>query len=196
MPAETRFNGCLVLLAFALAAAPAAAQDVLKSREPPAIGDKAPPLALDNLQGERITLADQLKQGPVVLMVLRGFPGYQCPICNRQVGQYITDSDQIRGSKASVIMVYPGPSQGLKLHANEFVTGKTLPEGYHFVIDPDFQFVTSWGLRWDAPRETAYPSTFVIDSSGTVRFAKVSRTHGDRAPVADVVGALRMLPIK
>ncbi len=38
--------------------------------------------------------------------------------------------------------------------------------------------------------ETAYPAAFVVDGSGKVRFAKVSRTHGGRAAAAEVLEAL------
>jgi thioredoxin-dependent peroxiredoxin len=39
-------------------------------------------------------------------------------------------------------------------------------------------------------RETAYPSTFVIDANRMIRYAKISMSHGDRAPVDAVLKAL------
>jgi hypothetical protein len=74
--------------------------------------------------------------------------------------------------------------------AEEFITGKTLPANFHLWIDPDYSFTNAWHLRWDAPRETAYPSTFVIAPDGKIRFAKISKTHGDRASAEDVLKAL------
>ena len=47
-----------------------------------------------------------------------------------------------------------------------------------------------WFLRWDAPKETAYPATFVIGRDGTIHFANVSLEHGGRTPVAEVLKAL------
>ena len=58
------------------------------------------------------------------------------------------------------------------------------------VTDPDYKFTEAYGLRWNAPRETAYPSTFVIDRKGTVRFAKVSKSHGDRSSAAEILKTL------
>ena len=58
------------------------------------------------------------------------------------------------------------------------------------LIDPGYGFTNAYGLRWDAPQETAYPATFVIDRDGTIRFARVSLEHGGRTPVADVLKAL------
>ena len=155
---------------------------------PPQVGEKAPAFTLNDLQGNKMTLASQVKKGAVVLVMLRGFPGYQCPICNAQVGSFISRAKDF--GKTTVIMVYPGPADGLKQHADEFVSGKNLPANFHLMLDPDFTFTKSYDLRWDAPGETSYPSTFVIDRKDVIRFAKVSHSHGDRAKVEEVLKAL------
>lgn len=67
------------------------------------------------------------------------------------------------------------------------------PEHFHFVLDPDYSMINKYGLRWDAPKETAYPSTFVIDKNGKVVYSKVSSTHGGRAAVEEVLGVLESL---
>jgi hypothetical protein len=54
-------------------------------------------------------------------------------------------------------------------------------------------FTRTYGLRWDAPNETAYPSTFVLDGRGNITFARTSQSHGDRVPVADVLEALAQI---
>ncbi|MFN0086600.1 MAG: hypothetical protein ACKVX9_14520 [Blastocatellia bacterium] len=43
----------------------------------PAVGDKAPDFTLTNLQGARVRLSEATAKAPVVLVVLRGYPGYQ-----------------------------------------------------------------------------------------------------------------------
>ncbi len=90
-------------------------------------------------------------------------------------------------------MVYPGPAEDLKAHAQEFLQDKQRPKDFLFVIDPDYVFTTAYGLRWDAKSETAYPSTFVIDRAGKVRFAHVSKTHGDRVSATAALAALQSL---
>jgi len=97
---------------------------------------------------------------------------------------------ELSAAGAKVVMVYPGPAEDLKARAEEFTKSKALPGGFHFVIDPDYQFTESYGLRWNAPKETAYPSTFVIAPDGTVKFAQVSKTHAGRAAVKDILAAL------
>jgi peroxiredoxin len=156
----------------------------------PSVGDSAPDVALTSLDGGTVRLSDQLRRGPVVLVLLRGWPGYQCPFCTRQLADYLGHAVGLRRAAARVVFVYPGPTDGLKEHADAFLQAREMPSHFVFLIDPDYRFTKAYGLRWDAPGETAYPATFVIDESGTVRFARVSRAHGGRVPVADVLHAL------
>ena len=158
--------------------------------EIPKIGDTAPDFTLENLGGKKVHLADASAEGPVVLVVLRGYPGYQCPLCTAQVAEFKAKAKALDAKKARVIMVYPGPAEDLKAHADEFVGGKACPENFEFLLDPDYSFTKSYGLRWDAPNETAYPSTFVLGTKGKILFAKVSKTHGGRAKIGDVLNAL------
>ena len=156
----------------------------------PAVGDKAADFSLKRLDGETVKLSELTKQSPVVLIVLRGYPGYQCPLCGKQVGRFIASASKLKEADAQVVMIYPGPSDALQKRAEEFVTGKTLPEDFHLLIDPDYKFTNAWKLRWNEKRETSYPSTFVIGKGGKVKFAKVSRTHGGRSSVKEVLRAL------
>lgn len=156
----------------------------------PVVGDKAPAFDVRTLDDKAVRLAPLLRRGPVVLVVLRGWPGYQCPFCTRQVGELIAREDDFAKRKSTVVLVYPGPADGLKGHAGEFVAGKDVPRDFRFTTDPDYAFTKGYALRWDAPHETAYPSTFVIGRDGRVAYAKISHSHGDRAPVADVLAAL------
>ena len=156
----------------------------------PAVGDIAPDFELTSLSGDQIKLSDMLKKGPVVLVMLRGYPGYQCPFCTAQVGGMINKAKQLADKGAQVLLVYPGPADGLKDHAAEFVQGKDIPANFNLLLDPDYTFTNLYHLRWDAKNETSYPSTFVLDKDGKVVFAKVSHEHGDRAKIADVIAAL------
>ena len=161
--------------------------------QPPAVGDMAPALELKGFDSETVKLEEVIRKGPVVVMVLRGNPGYQCPLCTRQVGEFIAAGKKLDAVNASVIMVYPGPKAGLESKAGEFLKGTKFPKGFYLLIDPDYAFTNDWHLRWDAPQETAYPSTFVVDKDGKIRLAKISKSHGDRASVEDVIKSLRKL---
>jgi thioredoxin-dependent peroxiredoxin len=164
----------------------------LQSAEPsPAkVGDQATDFELKNLAGANVTLSNSLKEGPVVVVVLRGYPGYQCPLCTVQVGQFLAKADQLAKSKTRLLFVYPGPSSELQQKATEFLKETKLPANVELLLDPDYVFTKQYNLRWEAPRETAYPATFVIDSTMKITFSKVSKTHGDRAKIVDVLQIL------
>lgn len=156
----------------------------------PAVGEQAPEFELKTSRGTTVSLSSERSQGPVVLIVLRGFPGYQCPVCSRQVREFVTAADVFRKHGARVVMIYPGPGEKLADRAAESEAGKPLPGGFTLLLDPDYHFTNLYGLRWDAPKETAYPSTFVMDKNGKVLFAKISKTHGGRAGVDEVIAIL------
>ncbi len=156
----------------------------------PTVGEEAADFELKTLDAETVKLSKLVADGPVVLIVLRGFPGYQCPVCNSQVGQFLSKAEQFDALKTRVVMVYPGPADGLKKHADEFVRGKTLPNNFSLALDPDYEFAKAYHLRWDAKNETAYPSTFVVDRERKVTFAKISISHGGRASADEVLKAL------
>lgn len=157
------------------------------------VGDKAPDFTLKSLDDQTVRLSELTAKGNVVLVVLRGWPGYQCPICDRQVHDFIASETAFTEAKAQLIFVYPGPANDLKAHAEEFKNwrGKQWPNEFLYVLDPDYTMVNAYGLRWDAPRETAYPSTFVLDKKRGIRFAKISHSHGDRTTATEILKAVQ-----
>ncbi|MDB5327241.1 MAG: bacteriocin [Phycisphaerales bacterium] len=183
MISRTRLIACFLSLTI-IAAGPAT------QPTPPAVGDKAPDFTLDTLDAKTVRLSELTKTGPVVLLELRGWVGYQCPLCTKQVHDFVTQAAALHSAGAHVVLVYPGSGDDLKLHAEEFVTGKGLPEDFIFVVDPGLKFTSDWGLRWNKVKENSYPATFVIDKAGIVRFAKISHSHGDRALAQEVIKAL------
>ena len=156
----------------------------------PVVGDKAPGFALKTLSGEAVTLESVKANGPVVLVMLRGFPGYQCPLCTRQVNEFAGQAKAFAAKGARVVMVYPGPAPELEKRAKEFLASKEWPADFVFLLDPDYAFTNAYGLRWDAPKETAYPATFVVGRDGKLAWAKVSKSHGGRTTAAEVLGSL------
>ena len=150
----------------------------------------APAFALKTLDERSVELKALVQENPVVLVVLRGWPGYQCPVCTRQVQEFVASAGEFTRRNATVVMVYPGPADQLKAHAQEFLQNKQWPGEFVFLIDPDFAFTHAYGLRWDAKKETAYPSTFVIERGGRIRFAHVSQSHGDRVSAARAIAEL------
>jgi peroxiredoxin len=187
------FRPLLVILAISIASNAIHADEPAKptAKAPPKVGEMAKAFTLQSLGGEKVELKKLLEDGPVVVAVLRGYPGYQCPACTRQVGGYVKLADEFAKAGATVVFVYPGEAKELETRAQEFLKQTELPAPLTLALDPDHRFVTAAGLRWEAPNETAYPSTFIVDADGKVAFRKISKTHGDRAEAVDVLKALK-----
>jgi len=185
-------NICRVLIAALLLATRPAS---LNAAEIPKVGGKAPDFTLQTLDDQSVRLSEVTAKNRVILVLLRGWPGYQCPICDRQVQDFIAAAPAIEQAKARVIFVYPGPANDLKAHAREFAEwkDKQWPKDFLYVLDPDYTMVNAYGLRWDAPKETADPSTFVLDRKGTVRYVKTSHSHGGRSKASDVLAELKRI---
>lgn len=154
------------------------------------MGEKAPDFRLSTPEGKSIQLSEVEASGPVVLVVLRGYPGYQCPYCTRQVQDFIEKAKGFADIGARIVLVYPGPPKDLNARASEFLVGKQLPSNFDLVLDPGYEFTNLYGLRWDAKNETAYPSTFLIDRQGVVFFSKIVKEHGGRTTAAEILDAM------
>jgi peroxiredoxin len=166
------------------------AHDTMNTINSPQVGSMAPDFTLKTLDDQSVRLGDLTAKSDVVLVVLRGWPGYQCPFCTKQAHDYVNNAEKLGAAGVQVVMVYPGPADDLKAHATDFLQGKDWPKDFLFVLDPDYSFTKSYGLRWDAPKETAYPSTFIIGKDGKITFAHVSKGHGDRVGSDAVLKAL------
>jgi peroxiredoxin len=166
------------------------APDMMNAVSPPQVGSMAPDFTLKTLDDQSVRLSDLTAKSEVVLVVLRGWPGYQCPFCTRQAHDFVRHEEKFKADGVQVLMIYPGPADNLKAHAAEFLQDKNWPKDFLLVLDPDYSFTKAYGLWWDAPKETAYPSTFIIGKDGKVTFAHVSKQHGDRVGAETVLKAL------
>jgi peroxiredoxin len=157
----------------------------------PAVGAKAPDFTLSTPAGKAVRMSGMNQGHDLVLVLLRGFPGYQCPYCMRQVHDFVEHASGFAAKNTTVLLVYPGPPADLSQHANEFLAKEPeLPSNVVLVTDPDYAVTNLYGLRWDAPNETAYPSTFILDTKGAIVFEKISYSHGDRMSAQDALDHL------
>ena len=164
----------------------------MAAAQTPVVGSRAADFSLQTPTGSTVTLSKERTRGTTVLVVLRGYPGYQCPYCVKQVHDFVEHSADFAARKANVLLVYPGPPADLDQHAKDFLAKQAdLPSNIKLVIDPEYKMTNLYGLRWNAPNETAYPSTFILDASGTILFEKISHTHGDRTSAGDVLEQLK-----
>lgn len=155
-----------------------------------AVGAPAPDITLRTLDGTPLNLATLQANGPVVYVQLRGWVGYQCPLCTKQVGDLLAHAKDFEAAGAEVVLAYPGPAAEIDARAREFIAGKDFPPNIHFLLDPDLAAVNALGLRWDAPKETAYPAALIL-RDGKVTYTKVSDSHGGRAGAEELLAVLK-----
>ncbi len=156
----------------------------------PGVADHAPDFTLPTPGGAALQLSSLTAGGRVVLVVLRGYPGYQCPYSLQQFNDFQQSAAQFAAFNTQVVFIYPGSSSNLASEANSFVPASSMPSNFHLVIDPEFTVTNLYGLRWNAPNETAYPSTFIIEKDSSVFSVKVGKSQGDHATAADTLAAL------
>ena len=65
------------------------ASGMMSEANPPSVGSVAPDFTLNTLDDQSVRLDDLTAKGKVVLVVLRGWPGYQCPFCSRQAHDFV-----------------------------------------------------------------------------------------------------------
>ena len=164
----------------------------------PKEGTLVPEITGTTLSGVEFKLSKLIEKGSVVLIMLRGYPGYQCPVCSTQVAAYIAKADEFKQQRNTpVVFIYPGGISNLEKRAKEFTAPLEekvdLPSNLIFVLDQDYIITKQLGLRWDEPKETAYPAAFVIDHDGYVQFTKVSDNHHGRATADEILEFLDII---
>ncbi len=190
----TKIGARLLLVGLLIALPGGAAFAQAVPGETPGVGTEAPDFSLSTPEGKPVRLSALTAKGPVVLIVLRGYPGYQCPYCQKQVHDFKVNAERFRAQHIELLLVYPGPPDQASTKAKEFLAPEgSLPANFHLVVDPDYKMTKQYGLRWDAPHETAYPSTFVIAPDGEVRWNKISHEHGDRTTADEVLAAVEQV---
>lgn len=164
----------------------------------PKEGSKLKDFSATTMNGGKFQLSKLVEKGSVVIVMLRGFPGAQCPVCSTQVAGYIAKADEFdKQRNTPVVFIYPGKGNNLEKRAKEFTAPLEaevdLPSNFIFVLDQDYKITNHLGLRWDAPNETAYPAAFVIDHDGYIQFAKVSDNHRGRATADEILEFLDII---
>ena len=170
------------------------------------VGERAPAFSLPDAHGRRVSLAERLEKGPVVLSFYRGA---WCPVCNTEMQALQGALPRISALGASLIAISPqAPDASLA-----FV--QRLDLGFDVLSDADqavireyrlqFELVEQlrdtyrqWGMSleqhnadgsWNLP----VPATFVVDRDGTIAASHVDPDYRRRMAIDDLVSALEQL---
>jgi peroxiredoxin len=172
----------------------------------PLAGHRARPLALPGIDGDTVRLAELLKEGPVVLTWYRG--GW-CPYCNAQLAALQQALPAIREAGGQLVAVGPD------LPDSTAATARRHGLDFHVLSDVGNAAARRWDLLYDLPERVArryaaafdlgawsghgraelpLTPTYVIDRTGTIRYAFLSLDYRERAEPMDIVRALKALP--
>ncbi|MEU2561003.1 peroxiredoxin-like family protein [Streptomyces longispororuber] len=170
------------------------------------VGARAPLFTLKSATGEDMSLAGLLAEGPVVLTFYRGA---WCPFCQVALRALQEHHDAITARGARLVAVSPQvPDESLSLAEKQALTfdvlsdvGSGVAKSYGIAFDLGEEL----GALYDSlgfelqrvngghSRTLPLPATYVIDSSGVIRWAFVATDYVLRAEPSDVLAALDAL---
>jgi len=170
------------------------------------IGERAPDFTLPNAFGKTVSLYDELKKGPVVLVFYRGA---WCPYCNLHLNILKQAQPQFGRYGAQIIAVTPqkpdrSAGQIKKAHyAFEVLSDldSSVMKAYklYFKMDPELnKLYMRLGLdvaAFNGPGRTELPvpGSFVIDRQGIIRAMHADTDYKQRMEPADILRALKAL---
>lgn len=170
------------------------------------VGQKAPDFVLKDHLGRDVALYDELVKGPVLLLFYRGA---WCPYCCRQLRAYQELLPQIHAQGAQLIAVSPQtPDNSLSTLEKYNLEYRVLSDlkgiagaKYNVIFDVPMALRQAYD-QVDIDLESyngsggfvlPVPSTFMIDETGTVRFAHTNPNFMERLEPAEILYQLSIL---
>ena len=169
----------------------------------PTVGTPAPKLELKDHNSKLVSSAALLREGPLVLFVLRG---RWCPFCVGQLEAMTIVADEIKRAGASIVAISPQTVQ------QSFFMHDQHKPGFPLLSDPGNQVARQFGLVYRVPEyqqaiykrafvnlpfangedswELPIPATFIIDHEGSVLYASANPDYTDRPEPAEILQAL------
>jgi peroxiredoxin len=142
-------------------------------------GVRAPEFSLPTVDGKTVSLADELKKGPVVLAFFK----VSCPVCQYAFPFYERMYQANRTPGVSIIGVSQDNAKDTKAFMKEF--GVTFPVA---LDDPAHYAVSNaYGL-------TNVPTLFYIEPSGQIEISSVSWSKADLEAIAAKLAERRRQP--
>jgi len=151
------------------------------SRGTLSVGDPAPDFELPATGGGSIRLSS-LHPRPVVVVF---YPGDDSPVCTRQLNSYSEGLSQFEALDAQVLGI---SAQDMASH--ESFSAKH-GFGFPLLADTDKAVSAEWGTL--GPLGFPRRSVFIVDGSGTIRYAHRAKAGLTYRPVDELVAALAAL---
>ena len=171
------------------------------------VGSQAPEFALPDATGRQTSLAEHLKQGPVVVVFYRG---EWCPFCNLQLRALEDAYPEIRKLGASLIGITPQKQEKSVLQTDKNklsfpllsdMTSNTLRDYRLLYRVPESMkkvYADRFGIdlddyngegRWELP----VTATYIIGTDGMVKARLVDIDYTKRMEPKDIIDVLRVL---
>ena len=164
------------------------------------VGDTAPMFELPDANGDTVSLAEVLKNGPAVVSFYRGS---WCPFCNLELRAMQQELANASAANVTLVAISPNTPDISADFAKEIEVTFPVLSDVDNVVAKQFNLVfgISDGLielmteqgrdltemngsqNWELP----IPATYVIDQSGVIQFAFVDTNHRARAEPSEVV---------
>lgn len=165
------------------------------------VNDPAPAFTANDQDGKSISLGDQLKKGPVVLVFYRG---QWCPYCNRQLKKLEDSLSLITAKGATLIAVSPESNESIdktieKTKASYPILhdeGLTIMKSYDVAFPVDNKTIEKYkeyGIDFNKVNGDAnganlpVPAIYVINKEGKIVFRHFDKNYTKRASVAEIL---------
>ncbi len=170
------------------------------------VGTKAPSFELSDHNGKRISSADLLRKGRLVLLFFRG---RWCPFCVGQMEAMNCIAAEIEGAGAALVAVSPQTEkQAFFMHDQHRLAFPLLVDAHNqlarqfglvYRVSDEQQglyrstFINLPHVNGDASWELPIPATFVFDGDGTIVLASANEDYTDRPEPLEILSAIRLV---
>ena len=167
-------------------------------------GDKAPAFTLNDPDGQPVSSAELLANGPLVVSFYRGV---WCPYCNMELQALQATLPEFRKLGGSLVAISPQTA------ANSRKSVRQNELGFPILSDVRSQVAAAFGLRFELPDYLVelykglkndlpafnddpswalpMPARYVIGQDGTILYAEVNPDYTRRPEPEDMLPALR-----
>ncbi len=168
-------------------------------------GEKAPDFRLPDIHGDTVQLSDLLKSGPVVIIWYRG--GW-CPYCNLQLRAMTKVAPEIKRLGATLVAISPQlPDSSIATVMKDTLNfsvlsdvGNKAASEYRIVYTLPSEVLDQFRGHLDLASYNGSDSTqlplavsYIVDTTGTVKYAFLSADYRARAEPSDIVDKLKSL---
>jgi len=172
------------------------------------VGDKLPAAILKTQDGAAFGLASAIAQKPAVLIIYRG--GW-CPYCSKHLSSLVEIEDALAKEGVQLLAISPDQPSKLAETADQH-------SDFHYTLlsDQDIEFLEALGIVFTVPEDRVskyknnyhidleaasgrthhklpHPAVYVVDTSGTIRFAHIDPNYKVRLDPDAILEAVRQL---